>query len=37
VLFGCLEAAVWIVSHPQGGELPACEVGVDVIPQRRAA
>jgi hypothetical protein len=31
VLFGCLEAAMWIVSDPQGGELPACEVDVDVI------
>jgi hypothetical protein len=31
VLFGCLETAVWIVSDPQGGELPACEVDVDVI------
>jgi hypothetical protein len=30
-LFGCLEAAVWIVSDPQGGELPACEVDLDVI------
>lgn len=25
VRFGCLEAAAWIVSDPQGGELPACE------------
>jgi len=32
VLFGCLEAAMWIViSDPQGGELPVCEVDVDVI------
>ena len=30
-LFGCLEAAVWIVSDPQGGDLPACEADVDVI------
>jgi hypothetical protein len=31
VLFGCLEAAAWIVSDPQGGELAACEVDLDVI------
>jgi hypothetical protein len=31
VLFGCLEAAAWIVSDPQGGELPACEVDLDVL------
>jgi hypothetical protein len=31
VLFGCLEAAVWIVSDPQGGELPACEADLDVL------
>ncbi len=31
VLFGCLEAAVWIVSDPQGGELAACELDVDVV------
>ncbi len=31
VLFGCLEAAAWIISDPQGGELPACEADLDVI------
>jgi hypothetical protein len=31
VRFGCLEVAAWIVSDPQGGELPACEVDLDVI------
>jgi hypothetical protein len=31
VLFGCLEAAAWIVSDPQGGELPACEADLDVL------
>jgi len=25
-LFGCLKAATWILSDPQGAELPACEV-----------
>jgi hypothetical protein len=30
-LFGCLEAAAWIVTDPQGGELAACEVDVDVL------
>jgi hypothetical protein len=31
VLFGCTETAVWIVSDPQGGELPACEADLDVL------
>lgn len=31
MLFGCLEAAAWIVSDPQGGDLPACEADLDVI------
>jgi hypothetical protein len=31
VLFGCLEAAAWIVGDPQGGELSACEADLDVI------
>jgi hypothetical protein len=31
VLFGCLQAAAWIVSHPRGGELPACEADLDVL------
>jgi hypothetical protein len=31
VLFGCLEMAAWVVSDPQGGELPACEIDLDVI------
>jgi hypothetical protein len=31
VLFDCLEKAAWIVSDPQGGELPACEVDLDVV------
>jgi hypothetical protein len=31
VLFGCLEMAAWVVSDPQGGELPVCEVDLDVI------
>jgi hypothetical protein len=29
VRFGCLEPAAW--RRPQGGELPACEVDLDVI------
>jgi hypothetical protein len=29
--FGCLEEAAWIVSDSQGGELPACEVDLDVF------
>jgi hypothetical protein len=31
VLFGCVEAAAWIISDPQGGELPACEADLDVL------
>jgi hypothetical protein len=31
VLFGCLEAAAWIISDPQGGELPACGADLDVL------
>jgi hypothetical protein len=31
VRFGCLEAAAWIVSDPQGGELAACETDLDVL------
>ena len=31
VLFGCVQTAAWIVSDPQGGELPACEVDLDLI------
>jgi hypothetical protein len=31
VLFGCLKAAAWIVSDPQGGELPACEADLDIL------
>jgi hypothetical protein len=31
VLFGCLEAAAWIVSDPQGGDLPAWKADLDVI------
>ena len=31
MLFGCLEAAAWIINDPQGGELPACEVNLDVL------
>jgi hypothetical protein len=31
VLFGCLEAAAWIVSVPQGSELAACEADLDVL------
>ena len=31
VLSGCLETAAWIVSDPQGGELPAYEVDLDVV------
>jgi hypothetical protein len=31
VLFGRPGVAVWIISDPQGGELPACEVYLDVI------
>jgi hypothetical protein len=31
VLFGCVEVAAWIVSDPQGGELPACEADLDVL------
>jgi hypothetical protein len=30
-LFGCLETAAWIISDPQGGELPACEADLDAI------
>ena len=30
-LFGCLETATWIISDPQGGELPACEADLDVL------
>jgi hypothetical protein len=36
VLFGCLEAASWIVSDPQGGELAACEADLDVLLNGRA-
>ncbi len=31
VLFGCVQVATWIVSDPQGGELPACETDLDVL------
>jgi hypothetical protein len=31
VLFGCLESAAWVVSDPQGGELPVCEIDLDLI------
>ncbi len=31
VLFGCLDPVAWIVSDPQGGELPAYEIDVDVV------
>jgi hypothetical protein len=31
VLFGCVEAAAWTISDPQGGELPACEADLDVL------
>ena len=31
VLFGCLDRVAWIVSEPQGGELPACEIDVDMV------
>jgi hypothetical protein len=31
VRFGCLEVADWMVRNLQGGELPACEVDLDVI------
>jgi len=31
VRFGCLEVADWIVSDPQGGELPAREVDLDAL------
>ena len=31
VLFGGLETAAWIVSDPQGGELPACEADLDLL------
>jgi hypothetical protein len=31
VLFGYVQAASWIVSDPQGGELPACEADLDVL------
>jgi hypothetical protein len=31
VLFGCLETAAWVVSDPQGGELPACDADLDLI------
>ena len=30
-LFGCLEVAVRIVRNPQGGELAACEIDLDVL------
>lgn len=30
-LFGCVQAAAWIVSDPHGGELPACEVELDLL------
>ena len=26
-----MQAAAWIVSDPQGGELPACEVELDLL------
>jgi hypothetical protein len=32
VLFGCLESAAWVVSDPQGGELPVWEIDLDLIP-----
>jgi hypothetical protein len=31
VLFGCVQAAAWIISDPQGGELPACEADLGVL------
>jgi hypothetical protein len=31
VLFGCLETAAWVVSDPQGGELPVCEIDLDLL------
>jgi hypothetical protein len=30
-LFGCLELAAWIITDPQGGQLAACDVDVDVL------
>jgi hypothetical protein len=29
-LFGFLEQAAWIISDPEGGQLPACETDVDL-------
>jgi hypothetical protein len=29
-MFDCLQAAAWIISDPQGGELPACKADLDV-------
>jgi hypothetical protein len=37
VRFGCLEVADWMVHDLQGGELPACEVDLDVISTTSAA
>jgi hypothetical protein len=31
VLVGCLQAAAWIISDRQGGELPACDADLDVL------
>jgi hypothetical protein len=31
VLFGCLEAAAWIISDLYGGELAVCEVNLHVL------
>jgi hypothetical protein len=28
---GCLEVADWIISDPQRGELPACEIDLDLL------
>jgi hypothetical protein len=30
-LFGCLELADWIITDPQGGQLAALDVDVDVL------
>ena len=31
MLFGCLEAAAWVISDPRGGELPTCRADLDVL------
>ena len=31
MLVGCQQAAAWIISDRQGGELPACDADLDVL------